>query len=1345
MKKNKKDIDNKYSKLEGATSEEIASELSMEQLLHQKSILENINKYASLLSSIPFSDDFFKIASKTLKEIIGATAVGLSIYDETSKEIVVRYVASSNKDISILENIFGRKASGMRLKVSDEFYQKMLDEPVLLSNSIDELTFGNFPKTLGKVLETVAGIDRVIGYSLRHEGKIIGSIGIVGNSRKVNYTPQEMTGFVEITSIALQRWLKERERLEEEQRYKLITENSSDAIWILGLDLKFQYISPVVAKIRGFSPEEAMNHSLGDILPEKYKDAVMAKLQEELAKESSPIVDPNRSVVMELEEYHKEGHKVWVETKVKFLRDEKLKATGLLGISRDISERKKQEAQLNMLSSALSNSINGYDIVSEDGKFIYVNDAYVKMWGYDSAEEIIGTSPAGHCLNPEMPIEIIKTLKEKGYGRFEFLAKRKDGSTFVALMDTYIYRDDFGNVFYSGSSIDITERTIIENKLRESEEHLRITLNSIGDGVITTDTDGIITRMNPKAEELTGWNIQEAAGKALIDVFKIVSAGSREVLQNPAELVIKSNASVELKNSTILISKDGNERQISDSAAPIKDSQGVIRGVVIVFSDVSKEYQYKESLKAGQQKLQEAEIKAGFGYWEFFIDSKKANASAGTRSIFGFDDEELFIDDFLSQMSPQYKNLFVKILENIFVELPEEIQVKIKNKKDNSTRILSTNLEVSEDKTFLYGLVQDITEAKISAEALEFSEARYRQIVEKLSLGLVIQQNNKIVFANKAAFAMIGAATSDDLIGKNLSSFIVEEDRDEVIQMLMTIERSNLSDLATSDKNLEERIMKLDGSIIFIEASAVAIDHNNKPALMIWINDITKRKEAEESVRKSEEKFRSLAETTQDIIIRFDDELNIKYINSSGLIFFQINENECLGKSSAALPLFDESNLSLWEEFIKKVFDDGKTQRFEIVFEAEGTLNILDWYFAPEFDSSRKVRSVMGISRDITEMKLIQTELEQAIKKAENSDKLKSAFLANMSHEIRTPMNGIIGFSNLLSQSELPFEERKEYADVLNKSANRLMDLMNNIIDISKIETQQMDLAMSEFDLNSLLFDIFEDFSKSAKEKNLDMTLSYGLPHGESIIFSDEMKLARILKALISNSIKFTAKGNIGFGYKVIDKELHFFVKDTGIGIAEHFLTSVFDRFSQEDNSFNRNFEGSGLGLSIAKGMVELLGGSIDVESRKNEGSIFFFKIPYISKAQNNSFDDKLSPKKKVIIAEDDKISFILLNNLLNKNFNFDVYHATNGEEAVNLVNSVPDILLVLMDIKMPVMDGKTATNLIKMNHPNLPIIAITALAMLGDKESILEAGCDDYVTKPFDPKDVINVLNKYL
>ncbi len=386
---------------------------------------------------------------------------------------------------------------------------------------------------------------------------------------------------------------------------------------------------------------------------------------------------------------------------------------------------------------------------------------------------------------------------------------------------------------------------------------------------------------------------------------------------------------------------------------------------------------------------------------------------------------------------------------------------------------------------------------------------------------------------------------------------------------------------------------------------------------------------------------------------------------------------------------------------------------------------------------------------EIDYRKRIEEKLIEAKQQAEESDRLKTAFLTNLSHEIRTPMNGIIGFLDMISEPGINSKDQKHFIDIVKQCGNRLLQTINDIIEISRIEAGELYETISEVDLEKTFFYLSELLLPEARAK--DITLKFPQPGKRHIIQTDSYKLENILINLIRNAIKFTEEGSVEIGFDVVIDKLRFYVKDTGKGIPFDRQKAIFDRFVQADLGLSRGYEGTGLGLSICKAYTEVLGGKIWLESEMNKGSVFYFTINYNPVAYPELENETLQTTARLdsenvvaLVAEDDEISFNLINTIL-ENEKFKVIRAYNGHEAVELFNTNTDISIIFMDIKMPVMDGLEATREIRKYNREIPIIAQTAFALSGDREKAMNAGCNDYLSKPLKRADLIRIIEKFM
>ncbi len=510
------------------------------------------------------------------------------------------------------------------------------------------------------------------------------------------------------------------------------------------------------------------------------------------------------------------------------------------------------------------------------------------------------------------------------------------------------------------------------------------------------------------------------------------------------------------------------------------------------------------------------------------------------------------------------------------------------------------------------------------------------------------------------------------------------------------------------------------------------------------------RKQAEENLRKSENRYHDLfSQANEGLLIMTLDgqlsDLNRAFAEMHGytvdeLKNYNIRKLDVLGDNT----LDDRTNL------IVRILA-GEVVRFDVEhYHKDG--HIFPVSVTTSLVSIDDQQFFQAFHQDITERKHSEKELIIAKDRAEESDRLKSAFLANMSHEIRTPMNGILGFSELLKEPNLTGEQQQEYIRIIEKSGARMLNIINDIVDISKIEAGLMKVEIKDCNINEKLEFIYIFFKPQVEEKGMQLLFKNTLPTKEANIRTDNEKVYSILTNLVKNAIKYSKEGAIEFGYLKKGETLEFYVKDTGIGIPKDRQEAIFERFIQADISDKMARQGAGLGLSISKAYVEMLGGKIWVESEEGIGSTFYFTLPYNAEPEEKKVVEKVIlaqeeknkiKKLKILIAEDDVVSEMLITIDVEK-FSKEILKAENGFEAIEVCRNNPDIDLILMDILMPVMNGYEATRQIRQFNKDVVIIAQTAFGLSGDREKAIEAGCNDYITKPINKDELIALIQKY-
>ena len=560
---------------------------------------------------------------------------------------------------------------------------------------------------------------------------------------------------------------------------------------------------------------------------------------------------------------------------------------------------------------------------------------------------------------------------------------------------------------------------------------------------------------------------------------------------------------------------------------------------------------------------------------------------------------------------------------------------------------------------------------------------------------------------------------------------------------------------------LELKTVRKDGSNGWMWVRGETVLDKKSKTVGLWgaAQEITERKLSEETMSKQNSMFSSLLENLQigvylievpsgkpllanDASFRLLGRGILPEANAS-----TITQTYDLYRRDSNIPYpNDELPLVVAMGGVGKHVDDMD------VVKPDGTRTALEVFGSPVRDEKGNIWASLVSFQDITERKLAEKELIIAKEHAEESDRLKSAFLANMSHEIRTPMNGVLGFAELLKEPKLSDEEQKKYISVIQRSGNRLLSIINDIVDISKIEAKQMVTTLSEVNVNENIQETYNFFKEQTNQKGIHFSCKSPLPSKQSIIKTDNEKLHAILTNLVNNAIKFTNSGSIEFGYIKGDVFLEFYVKDTGIGISEANKDIIFERFRQGGKISSKTNEGTGLGLSISKAFVEMLGGKIWVESEEGQGSAFYFTIPYITEKQVENNNQNIHPIEeesgqiknlKILIAEDDETSDFLITSILNKN-SHKLLHATTGNETIEVCRNHPNLDLVLMDIRMADMSGLETTRRIRQFNMNVIIIAQTADALTDDREKAISAGCNDYISKPIDKEKLKALIQKY-
>ncbi|MEI8114581.1 MAG: PAS domain S-box protein [Bacteroidia bacterium] len=840
----------------------------------------------------------------------------------------------------------------------------------------------------------------------------------------------------------------------------------------------------------------------------------------------------------------------------------------------------------------------------------------------------------------------------------------------------------------------------------------------------------------------------------------------------------------------IFLRPDGSEVQVEVKAMPIQfENKPAMLSIV---RDISKRKEAEEKLQNEHLLLRTIIDNIPDSIYTKDLSFRKTLANStelrymGAKSeaeILGKDDFDIYPKELAQRFQDDDRTV---IQTGIPIINREEYVFDINQQK---RWLVSSKLPLRDKDNQVIGLVgigHDITNQKHTEQALRESEEKYRAVAENSFEGiLIIDFEGKILYANQSLIRTFEYEHQDEIIGENVFRFICEESIPKAIEDLTKVAQGAILEVS------EYFGITRKGRKILFESMGKIVEYQGVTADIITVRDITARKQAEEALQESE----MFLNETQHIARLGTYTLDIASGNwtSSDIL------NEIFGIE----PHFEKS-VKTWvgiihpewqgimnDYFIHEVLKKKSKfdKEYKIVRQNDREERWVHGIGRLKLDENNRIVSMVGTIRDITIQKLIEKELQEqneeyaylnqeyinqnlnliaAKEKAEENTRLKSAFLANMSHEIRTPMNGILGFAEILKEPNLTSDQQQEYIEIIEKSGVRMLNIINDIVDISKIESGQMKVSLSETSVNEQLLFIYNFFKSEVETKGLKLTLKNFLPSSEVLIRTDREKLYAILTNLVKNAVKYTKEGSIEFGCGSTSSpnaavsepvELEFYVRDTGIGIPKDRQEAIFERFIQADVSDKMALQGAGLGLAITKAYVGMLGGRIWVESEernlsdgKSGGSIFYFTLPcQIEEAEVEVSGLEISEHNKeiqirnlkILIAEDDEGSASLISIVVRK-FGKEILKVRTGLEAVETCRENPDIDLILMDIQMPEMDGYEATREIRRFNEKVVIIAQTAYALSGDQEKAIAAGCTDYISKPIKNSELLRMMQNH-
>jgi PAS domain S-box-containing protein len=1252
------------------------------------------------------------------------------------------------------------------------------------------------------------------GHSINHlQTKRVRKDGsLVDISLSVNPLRDEkgqITGASTIARDITESKQKERALKENEEKYRTIFENSGDSLLLLDpniADCNFQ-----ATKLLGYSRKELIGKNPAELSPSQQPDGLNS-LKEGSRFMREALHDKKQTFYWK----HQKKDGTLIDTEITLNAFETTKGKKLIAVIHDITEQVEHqrimkekneeiEAQneeyitlndeLNETNKKLLETIHQLEeseskfrnyiessptsvmLSDENGKIIYSNQSAHKLLGYSRFElnqktmnEIQQKNNEGHV---EFPFEELKKQGKIIAREGIFLTQQQN------VKYTIVNAIKLSNKRYLSFLTDITERKKAEKQLHEAQDIINkspavaFLWKNVAEWPVEYVTDNVDQLFGYKAEEfLTG-------KKKFIEVIH------PEDLNRIIDEVKKYSQQKKRKKFTQeyrIIDKKGKTKWVDDRTWIQRDEKGNITHFKGVLLDITER-------KLAEMKIKEANER---------MDSILSSIS----DAFIVLDNELTVTYFNEAaehvLNKQMEEVLGKNLFRAFPEAKGSIFEK-KYKKALETKRYShfeTYFGVNpytnwydvrvypfEDGLSIY--FQITTERKQAEQELKRSEEKFKTLFNNASDAIFIfDLEGNIIDANKLATRELGYRKRELL---NLTPYEIytHENIEHFYNQLKEIKKKGSG-------SFESEVITKHKHVIPVELNARLITFNKQKSILTISRDITERKQKEKELEiKNQISNTFIASDSYNF---YNDVLDVvrNLFQSKYGYFGYINENGDLVSQSMTRDVWDKcqvENKSIvfpkesWGGLWGKSLKEKKTlYRNAHLNPPVGHVTLTSAITAPVILNNQLIgqialankeggynqndKTLLNILCDyiapllhakIQEDKYKQSLLE-AKEKAEESDRLKSAFLANMSHEIRTPMNGILGFSQLMLDNQFPYEKQKDFLKIIHSRSKDLLKIINDIVDISKIEANQMRIEKHPFYLNDLLHDIYEAYQAELENNpgnNIQLSLQKHLAREESHIISDKSRLNQVFNNLLSNALKFTKEGSVKIGYELANENtLKCYVKDTGIGIPKEKQLEIFERFRQADESTSRRYEGTGLGLAISKNLVRLLGGNMGVESEPGKGATFFFTIPFEQK-RNPIYSEKtlheVNSEKHfnwnehtILVVEDDPVSQEYLKEIL-KETGAKIIIASNGHEGFQHFSKNKDVSLILMDIQLPDTNGRDVTKKIRNNGSHIPIVAQTAYAMSEDRIKCIQAGCTDYITKPIDSRTLLAIINKHL
>jgi hypothetical protein len=1199
--------------------------------------------------------------------------------------------------------------------------------------------------------------------------------------------------------------ITERKRVEDalkesELKYRLLVENTTDVVFCVNEKGEYKFTNQVFAQTFGKTPDYFIGKTFWDIYPKEEADHRFGAVKEMFRTGESQTIEvrvplPDRTL--------------YYLAKANPIKDETGKVILNLTTATDITERKLAEeeiiSQRNTLSAVFESSPFLLMLLDKNGKIIKINklgQAFAAIENRAIIDEYCGdvfnciNVAEGTCCGDHENCSQCAIRRSLDFTyqtgipvlNCEGILKREIGGKLELvniILSTNIVEQN-GEQIVLVSIVDVTEIKKTEELIKINNERLELAMQTANMAWWEMDIETGNEIFEKRKAEMLGYSAEKF--RHYKDFMALVHVDDHEKAMEAMRLHISSKKEryeVEYR----ILCNSGEYKWFYDIGTIVKtDTDGKPIKVTGLVIDISERKSAEEKIIESQEKYRILVENTETGFVVISDDGKVISANESYMELAGLNDsKEIFGKSVLDWTAPDeienntnavrlcVKNGYINDFETIYEH---------KNGKRLNIIINASVYKSTEGHTQIVSYCRNITERKHAEEMLLKSKERYSKLLENVETGIVVHAPDTSIILNNPRAAELLGLSDNQIKGKKAIDpvwrFINEDgsalpfDQYPVNRIVESKQAFRNQTIGVTQPNKKDIVWLLINGLPILNSQGEITD------ILIRFIDITELKSIS-AVQEflihcghsssGEEFFESLAKfLSQHLSMSY---VCIDRLEGDGLtaqtlaiynggeyesnVSYALKETPCGDVVGKTICCFPENVCELFPydqalQDLKAVSYIGTTL-WSFDGKAIGLIALIDQKPIRNVKLAEAVLKLVAV-RASAELERKQAELElvKARDKAQESDRLKTAFLQKMSHEIRTPMNGILGFSYLLSQPGLNSDKQQEYIRIINKSGDRMINILNEIMDISKIESGLVEAIISDVNVNEKVKSVYDILKLDAADKSISFSFDISLPDSAASIKTDGDKLFGILSNLVKNAIKYSDNGSIEFGYFLKGKNIEFFVKDTGIGIPEDRQDAIFERFIQADIADVQARQGAGLGLSISKAFVELLGGKIWVESDLGKGSVFYFTLPYnrtsakiqiVENAVSLDDEEKDIAKLKILIVEDDEVSEILFSNYIQQ-YGKLVLSARNGAEAVDIFNKNSDIDLILMDMSMPVMNGYDATRIIRQLNKEVIIIGLTAFAQETALNNAIDSGCNECIAKPVSKEQLMELVRAY-